>query len=145
VVNNYIRVLSGVWGMIRRRTGRHEPYQLRHWGDFTAKHMEHADEWGENILYGAGLLQGRVQDASASGSKILCADTPRSIQVVDIAVNTLPPFEMRAIRAWYCATPREDGRLWTESQVAVKLRSSTTAFESALKSAERKVLRLIAV
>jgi hypothetical protein len=29
---------------------------LREWGQFHIKHADHADEWGENTLYRAGVM-----------------------------------------------------------------------------------------
>ncbi len=126
-----------------RRQRRNEPWQLRNWGTFKIKHAEHANEYGENVLYGAGLMQGRIQDASGAGPKILCADTPSDIQAVDIAVNKLSFAQKRAVEGWYCEPDRKDGRLWTLAQIATKSRTSVASFERNLLSGEKKVLVLL--
>lgn len=117
--------------------------RLIRWGDFNIRHMDHADEYGENILYAAGILEGRVQDASRSCSKILCPDAPRHVQEVDIAVNKLPFAQKRAITNWYCAPLREDGNPHTKAQIAMKSRTSRAAFELALSDGEKKLLYLL--
>lgn len=127
-----------------RRQRRNEPWQLRNWGAFRIKHKEHADEYGENILYRAGVVGGRIQD-TRSGSKILCADTPSDIQVVDIAVNKLSFTQKRAVEWWYCTKDRDDGRLWTTAQIAMKSRTSKSSFDLSLKAGEKKVLSLLTV
>lgn len=104
---------------------------------------EWANEYGENILYAAGLLQGRVQDASHSSSKILCKDASRDIQRTTIAVNTLPFAQKRAVHGWYCTDIFEDGRVPTTGQIAMKLRTSRASFELDLEAGEKKVLCLL--
>ena len=111
---------------------------LREWGDFNIKHMEYTEELGENILYRAGVLQGRVQDAPGK-DKILCPDMPRHLQRVDIAIKRIPAMEQLALRVWYCAPLKDDGNPYTMGQLANKARMSLLAFSKKLKSGRRNL------
>jgi hypothetical protein len=93
---------------------------LREWGAFHIKHLDHADEWGTNVLYGAQLLQGKVQYGK-SGHKILCVDTPRHLQAVDIAVNRLPFAQKGPIVLHYCVPIKEDGTRYSPAELAFLL------------------------
>jgi hypothetical protein len=93
---------------------------LREWGAFHIKHLDAADEWGTNILYGAQLLQGKVQ-YGRSGHKILCVDTPRHLQAVDIAVNRLPFAQKGPVVMYYCAPLKEDGNPYSLAEIAFLL------------------------
>ena len=113
---------------------------LSEWGTFRLKHMFHALEYGENTLYRAGLMGGRVQNKS-DGHKILCEDTPRHLQRVDILLHRIPIMETLAIKCWYCC-PSNDGQPFTKAQLALKLRMSLSAFEDNLKQGRKSLKKL---
>jgi hypothetical protein len=115
-------------------------FMLRCWGDHYIRHGDHADELGENILYAAGIVGGRVQDASSSASKVLCEERSKTVRQVDRAVNKLDFAQKRAIRGWYCTGLREDGNPHTKAQIAMKLRTSKASFEISLGQAKKNIL-----
>ena len=112
-------------------------FLLRAWGDDHIAKMEYADEYGTNILYEAGVLQGRVQDSSHSQSKILCPESAPSVRRVRMAVETLPLAQKMAVVGWYCAPLKEDNTPYTMGQIANKARMTLPAFDKQLKSAKR--------
>ena len=113
--------------------------RLRAWGAFHMKHMEHADEYGENVLYGASLLEGRV-DVPFKRDKILCPDASRKIQAISIQVNRLPPAQKQAITAWYCAPVKPDGQLYTKAEIAQRLAIKTDLLNTYLRKGREKLL-----
>ena len=114
---------------------------LREWGTFQIKHKDFADEFGSNILYQAGIMGGRVQD-KGDGHKILCPDTPRHLQKVDILLKRLPIMEALTIKLWYCTPIKEDGHPHTMAELACKARMSLTAFGDNLRSGRKGLKRL---
>ena len=104
---------------------------LREWGSFNIRHMEHHLEFGENILYRAGIMGGRVQDPG-DGHKILCPDMPRHLQAIDIALHKIDPLSAKVVKVWYCAPPKPDGEHYTMAQLALLLRMTSWAFEQQL-------------
>ena len=116
--------------------GRKLEFMLRNWGDHHIRHDEHASEYGDNILYAAGLLQGRVQDSSWAGSKILCEERSSTVREVDRAVAKLPFAQKRALVGWYCSPLKDDGTPHTKAQIAMKLRTCRSSFESSLRKAK---------
>ena len=115
---------------------------LREWGAFHVKHMEHHLELGENILYRAGIMGGRVQDAG-DGHVILCPDMPRHLQVVDIALKRLNDIQALVVKVFYCAPLRADGCKYTNPQLAMKTRMSLTAFEKNLEKGEKSLEKVL--
>ncbi len=115
---------------------------LREWGSFHVKHMEHHLEYGENILYRAGIMGGRVQDIS-DGHKILCPDMPRHLQAVDIALKRLTDIQALVIKVFYCAPLRKDGAKYTNPQLALKVRMSLTAFDKNLEEGEEMLDKVL--
>lgn len=114
---------------------------LREWGGFHVKHMHFADEIGENILYRAGLMGGRVQ-SKGDGHKILCVDTPRHLQKVDILIRRLPLMEALAVKVWYCAPLKEDGTIYTMQELAQKAHIGLRVFENNLRAARKSLTRM---
>jgi hypothetical protein len=114
-------------------------FLLRDWGQWNAVHMDHANEYGSNVLYAAGLMGGRVQDKS-DGHKILDVDTPLRFRQVDRAVRRLAPIDSLVVRVFYCAPIKPDGLLYTKPQLAILTHISLSAFEESLKRA-RKLLK----
>ncbi len=113
-------------------------YRLREWGNFMADNAEHANELGENILYGGR----RIQDGSWAGSRILCPDhhkNYRKVQEVSIAVNQLPEYQARCVTEWYCATLREDGQPKTMGQVALDLRTTANGLQKQINKAKKQL------
>jgi len=123
---------------------------LSDWGDFTREHMEFADLYGENILYRAGLMGGRVQDKN-TGHKILCPDEyTRRIQQVDIALKRIDTIPALTIKAFYCApTNPETGNNYTKPELASLIRQSgwitmsLPAFEKGLIRGRKDLKRVI--
>ena len=110
---------------------------LREWGDFVIKNMEHADLYGENILYRAGIMGGRVQ-SKGDGHKILCPDMPRHLQRVDIALKRIPSLPAYIVRVFYCAPMNlETQKNYTKAQLAALTRMSLTAFEQKLNEGKK--------
>lgn len=104
------------------------------------KSLDFSDEYGENILYGAALLQGRVQ-YQKWGSRILCPDMPAVLRKVDAQVRRLPNWEEKCITMWYCCPPREDGRAYTKRDLAGFLGVSKAKFDANLRAGRRKLRR----
>ena len=115
---------------------------LREWGVFHVEHMDWADEYGENILHEAALLEGRVQDVSF-GSKVLCPDMHSSLRKIERAVLGLPNWQEKCVRAWYCAPVREDGKLYTKRQLARLLGLSKYKFDEYLRGGKKKLSRVL--
>jgi len=116
---------------------------LTQYGAFVIKHLEWPDEYGENILYRAGIMGGRVQ-TTGDGHKILCPDMPRHLQRVDIALKKINAAESLAIRAFYCAPVNKDtGMNYTNGQLAVLTRMSLTAFERKLEDGKKALKKAI--
>lgn len=115
---------------------------LREWGDWHIKHMDFADEIGENILYRCGVLQGRVQ-GSPSKDKILCPDTPSHLQQVDIAMKRLNKSQQMAVGSFYFAPIKPDGQLWTIQQLAVKTKVSLSEFKKDLRMGKVHLSKLL--
>jgi len=120
---------------------------LGEWGDFTRDHMLHHLEYGENILYRAGIMGGRVQDKN-SGHKILCPDMPRRLQQVDIALKRIDTMLALVLKVFYCA-PLIEGRNYTKSELASLIRQagwitmSLPAFEKALVRGRKDLKRAL--
>ncbi len=112
---------------------------LNEWGRFHAETIDYADEYGENTLYRAGVLQGRVQEGR-SGHKILCPDMPASLRAVERAVKALPRDEAMAVTLWYCAPPKPDGKRWTKAQLAKLANISKQSFKAKLHKGIKKLL-----
>ena len=115
---------------------------LREWGDWHIKHMDFADEYGSNILYQSGILQGRVQD-SPGKDKILCPDTPSHLQAVDIALNRLPEIQQLAVCAFYFAPVKPDGQLFTIQQIAIKAQLSLSEYKNNLRLGKKMLNSII--
>ena len=111
---------------------------LQEWGCFHIKHMHHADEYGSNILYQAGIMGGRVQDPG-DGHRILCPDMPRHLQAIDIALKRLPPLDALVIKIFYCCPQKEDGSRYSKAELAVKVRMSTSGFDHYLKKSKKRL------
>jgi len=114
---------------------------LREWGAFHIKHLDAADEWGTNILYGAQLLQGKVQ-YGPSGHKILCVDTPRHLQAVDIAVNRLPFAQRGPIVMYYCAPLKKDWTAYSKAEIAFllyKRKGCVNKLEKGVRDGQKKL------
>lgn len=129
------------WPIRSGRISKKLDHLLREWGEWHIRHIDFADEWGENILYGAQLLQGRVQDPG-QGHKILCPDQPRHLQTIDINVNKLPFAQKRAVTCWYCAPNKKDGTKYTKPQVAFilyKSKACNRLFEISLEDGYKKL------
>jgi len=120
---------------------RNLEFLLREWGNFHIKHADHADEWGENTLYRAGVMGGKVQYKS-DGHKILSPDMPSHLQKVDILLRRLPIMEALAVKLHYCTALREDGNPYTPEQLAMRARMSLTAFGNNLRSGRKSLKRL---
>lgn len=114
-------------------------YLLREWGKKKFKYADWADEYGENILYRAGIFGGR-QDRGPDSHKVLCPDFPAWYKDLDKKISKMPQVERDAITLWYCAPPREDGRLFTARQLGSLLGISESLMRKRL-SEGRKWLR----
>jgi len=117
---------------------------LREWGEHVIKHIDWADEYGENILYQAGLFEGSVQEGR-SGSKVLCPEMPPRLRKVDLLVNRLPNRESKCVKAWYCAPPKEDGKLYTKRELARVMGISKYKFDEFLRRGKKRLLYLLTV
>lgn len=111
---------------------------LREWGDFVAANLDFADEYGENIIYRAGVLGGYV-DQGQSEHKILCADMPPRLRRVDVAVRHLPNWENKAITAFFCAPLKDDGNPYTKRELALLLKTSLDRFDTSLQNGKNKL------
>ena len=109
------------------------------WGDDHIAKMEYADEYGDNVLYRAGVLHGKVQYLAQSQSKILCPESSRDVRLVRVAVETLPLAQKMAVVGWYCAPLKEDNTPYTMGQIANRARMTLPAFEKQLKLARKEL------
>jgi len=117
-------------------------FLLRDWGQWNATHMDHANEYGSNILYAAGLMGGRVQD-KGTGHKVLDVDTPLKFRQVDRAVRRLSPIDSLVVRMFYCQPLTKDYQVHTKAQLALLAHISLSAFEESLKRARKTLNRLL--
>ena len=113
---------------------------LREWGDFVADHIDFADEWGENIIYRAGVLGGYV-DQGQSEHKILCPDMPPRLRQVDVAVRGLGGWEHKCITAYFCAPLKDDGQPYTKRELALLLKTSLDSFDNHIQSGKKKLAK----
>lgn len=111
---------------------------LREWGEHVLRYLDYADEYGENILYEAGLLQGKV-DGGVFGAKILCPEMPVRLRKIDQLVKRLPNHQMKCVRMWYCAPTKDDGKVYTKRELAGILGMSKYKFDENLRNGRRKL------
>ena len=119
---------------------------LREWGNFHIKHIDHADEYGDNILVGfaeygftekAGAVKVDFDGASLGRDTILCPDMPEHLRKVERAVRRLSDIEQKCLTLSYCIPLRSDGHPYTISQLSRILHINKGKFRSALKDAKR--------
>ena len=114
-------------------------YLLKEWGRYIEKHMDWADLLGENILYRAGILSGRVQEGAA-GHKILCPDSSPHVRLVDRAVRRLADGERDAIVLWYCLPAKADtGKQFTYQELGTYLGIDKEAYRKRLSRGRKNV------
>lgn len=114
-------------------------YMLREWGSFVERHIDWANELGENILHRAGVLSGRVQEG-ISGHKVLCPDAPLRIRKVDQAVRRLTDAQRDAVVLWYCLPVKmETGKPHTYQELAEYLEIHKDTFKRRLSYARRNL------
>jgi DNA-directed RNA polymerase specialized sigma24 family protein len=106
-------------------------YLLKEWGEFCARHIDHADEYGENIIH--RFAEYGYTDSQPAGDKTLCADMPLHLKRVDIAVNRLPELQRAAVTLTHCAPVKEDGGLYTVAELARKLSINKGKFRAELR------------
>jgi hypothetical protein len=114
-------------------------YLLKEWGRWYEKNVDWADMWGINILYRAGFMTGR---SGRPGHKILCPDASPIIRRVDVAVSRLPEDQGAAVKLRYCSPLREDGKHYTNKQLAEAMGVSESKYKRLLSKA-RQCLRKI--
>ena len=117
-------------------------YRLKSWGVIRMHDENFADEYGENILYRCGVLQGRV-DEPIKRDKVLCPDRKKWFRDVDKAVNRLPFAQKNAIYGWYCVPIKENGNPMSIRQLSDLLSISTRQFDKNLKSAMKRLRKLL--
>ena len=114
-------------------------YLLKEWGAWFVKNLDWPNLLGENILYRAGILSGRVQEGMA-GHRVLCPDCPTLVRKVDRAVSTLNESEREAITLWYCLpSDQETGKPLKKHEVAKLAGISKDALTKRLTRARKKV------
>jgi hypothetical protein len=115
-------------------------YMLNEWGRWVEKNVNWADCLGENVLYRAGILSGRVQEG-LSGHRILCPDASPKIRAVEVAVRRLSDPLQDAIILRYCLPAKKDeDKYFTKQELADVLEITESAFKARLNRA-RKILR----
>ena len=113
---------------------------LEEWGKFVADHIDFSDEYGENIIYRAGVLGGYV-DPGESEHKILCPDMPPHLRKVEVAVKGLPRWQHRCIVAYFCAPLKDDGNRYTKRELAkiIGTPGGKDSFESHVQRGKRRL------
>ena len=112
---------------------------LQEWGRSALKFINYADEYGENTLYRAGILGGKVQYKSA-GHKVLCPNVSRAVRTLDTAIWAyLSENEQNAIGAWYIMLATEREEPVKLQQVAELLDISYSAMRKRLTRARKKL------
>jgi len=124
---------------------------LREWGLWVIRYIDHADEYGENILHrcatsGASAVADRLRECR---SVPLHPHMPPELQQVARAVKKLRGWQLKCVVVYYCA-PLHDGmhgpcgQPWTKRELAkvIGLHSSER-FDSHLDWGKNKVQSLI--
>ena len=104
---------------------------LKDWGQFVARHADHADEYGESVLH--RFSEYGYTDPQPGTDKILCADMPLRLKRLDIAISRLPFLQSAAITLFYCAPIKEDGGVYSKSDLARLLRVNKGKFRAELR------------
>ena len=105
--------------------------ELRAWGDFIIKHMNHADEYGESIL--SRYIEYGYTDSTPATDKILCPDMPTRLQRLNIAVNRLSTPQRAAVTLHFCSPLKEDGNVYTMSELAKLVKMNKGRFRAELR------------
>lgn len=113
---------------------------LREWGDFHIRHMDHSDEYGQNILHRAAEYG--YTDPQPGTDKILCPDMPRHIQKTDLRVKRLSGLLLACVTLFYCAPCKPDGTVYTKSELARMLGINKGKFRAELRKGERKLSQM---
>lgn len=111
---------------------------LREWGDFVCAHLDHADEYGESILYRMIKFGGYTEQGD-SAHKILCEDMPLRLKHVDRAVKGLPKGERQVITAFFCAPLKDDGNVYTKRELAGLIGINSYNFNSYMGRAKKRL------
>jgi len=114
---------------------------LREWGEFNLRHMDHANEWGSNILHQQGILGGRVQD-KGDGHNILDVETPQQFRRVDKALRIIDSDAALAIKVYYCCPLKDNGLVYSKKELGKLMSLSEAAFDMVLRRGRRQ-LRVI--
>ena len=120
---------------------KHLESLLRDWGEFNLRHMDHANEYGSNILHQQGILGGRVQDRG-DGHNILDVETPLQFRMVDKALHIIDADAALAIKVFYCCPLKDNGLVYSKKELAGLISLSEQAFDTTLRRG-RKELSLI--
>jgi len=126
---------------------------LREFGDFVVKHIDHADELGENALYRfaqygyieptTGQMKVDKDGQPLGRDTVLCPDMPARLQKVERALRKLHYLEENSIRLAYCEPLQEDGQPLTVSQMARKLRINKGKFKAELRTGKKHLEKLL--
>ena len=110
---------------------------LREWGDWVIRHVDHADEYGDSILY--RISQYGHLDPAPGGHKVLCPDMPRRLREIERLVRGLPNFERKCVTIKFCAPLKEDGNPYTNRDLARMLKTSKYNFEKSVRKAKKRL------
>jgi hypothetical protein len=116
---------------------------LTNWGSFISRHLEHANEYGENILHRCSEYG--YTDPQPAGSKELYPHMPSRLMRVEQAMKRLSHInELRAnvLRLWYCAPLKDDGTTYTKSELSRKLRINKGKFKAELRKGQQQVISM---
>jgi hypothetical protein len=116
---------------------------LREYGDYHIRHMDHDGFYGVNILHRVAR-EGLVQ-RTPTKDKILCLDLPPRIREVDVAIRKLPNWQMKCVRARFCAPLKEDGNLYTHREIAKLLGLSHHKYKQYLRMGISKVEKMLGI
>ena len=111
---------------------------LREWGDFVIAHLDHADEYGESILYRMAKFGGYTEQGD-SAHKILCEDMPMRLKKIDRAVNELPRREKEVVTAFFCAPLKDDGNVYTKRELAALIGVNSYNFNGHMSRAKKRL------
>ena len=113
---------------------------LEEWGRWICAHIDFAEEYGESVLYRCSQF-GYTEQVS-SGHSILCEDMPERLRKTELSVRKLNDLQGQCVRLWYCTPLKEDGNVYSKSELAKILKINKGKFRAELRKGSRKVENL---
>ncbi len=122
---------------------------LQEFGAYIAKYIDFADELGENVLHRfsqfgytdptTGQMKVDEDGEPLGRDTVLCPDMHVRLRKVEQALRKLDYLEENSIRLAYCSPLREDGQLYTVSQMARMLQINKGKFRAELRKGKKRL------